>query len=146
MENREFAKTDEQFKSACSVAGIPATGAQASKWRRGYGLAFKLHQHLISNKNLLVRLESEIKQYEGELVPLKEEIGKVDTKIEERKKLDQEYEDLSVTRDQYQTLVDEIAFEVEQRQTQISRIRDPELFKLDLTRTGTKKALSHSVD
>jgi hypothetical protein len=32
--------TEAHFKAACEKAGIPPTAAQASKYRRGYGLAF----------------------------------------------------------------------------------------------------------
>lgn len=32
--------TEPHFVKACEAAGIPATAAQASKYRRGYGLAF----------------------------------------------------------------------------------------------------------
>jgi hypothetical protein len=37
--NRKFAEENEQFKAACEKAEIPPTAAQASKWRRGMGLA-----------------------------------------------------------------------------------------------------------
>jgi hypothetical protein len=37
--NRVFAETDKRFVAACRAAGIPATVRQASKYRRGYGIA-----------------------------------------------------------------------------------------------------------
>jgi predicted HicB family RNase H-like nuclease len=39
--NREFAKSDENFIKACEKAGVQPTRRQASKFRRGFGLAFK---------------------------------------------------------------------------------------------------------
>jgi hypothetical protein len=39
MSNAAYS-TEAHFKAACEKAGIPATTAQASKYRRGYGLAF----------------------------------------------------------------------------------------------------------
>ena len=41
MTNKTFAQTDGTFKEACSEAGIPNTARQASKYKRGMGLAFK---------------------------------------------------------------------------------------------------------
>ena len=41
MNNREF-MTDSNFINACDNAGIPVTKRQASKFRQGKGLAYKL--------------------------------------------------------------------------------------------------------
>jgi hypothetical protein len=41
MTNKEFAEKDEAFKEACAKVNLPATKRQASKWRRGFGLAYK---------------------------------------------------------------------------------------------------------
>ena len=41
MTNKEFAKTDPKFRAACERAGIEPTARQASKYRRGFGLAFQ---------------------------------------------------------------------------------------------------------
>ena len=41
MNNREFSQKIKTFNEACAKAGIPATKRQASKWRRGIGLARK---------------------------------------------------------------------------------------------------------
>ena len=41
MSNLEFSKTDRIFRVSCCMAGIPATARQASKWRRGMGLALQ---------------------------------------------------------------------------------------------------------
>ena len=38
--NAAFAKTDAAFREACEQAGIEPTIRQASKFRRGFGLAF----------------------------------------------------------------------------------------------------------
>jgi hypothetical protein len=37
--NAKFATKDKLFQAACSLAGIDPTPRQASKWRRGTGLA-----------------------------------------------------------------------------------------------------------
>ena len=42
--NREFAKSNSQFKAACEKAGIPATQRQASRYRRKMGKAYKSQQ------------------------------------------------------------------------------------------------------
>lgn len=41
MDNRTFAGTNQQFKDACSAAGVQPTKRQASKFRRKLGAAFK---------------------------------------------------------------------------------------------------------
>jgi len=41
MNNREFAEKDEQFKKCCELAKVKPTKRQASKFRRGKGLAYK---------------------------------------------------------------------------------------------------------
>ena len=43
MTNKEFAETDELFRKACELAGIPPTVRQASRWRsaRGKGKALQ---------------------------------------------------------------------------------------------------------
>ena len=38
--NTEFAKTNKEFKLACSRAGVEPTPRQASKFRRKRGLAY----------------------------------------------------------------------------------------------------------
>jgi len=38
--NNEFARIDFVFNMGCEAAGIPATGRQAGKYRRGVGAAF----------------------------------------------------------------------------------------------------------
>jgi hypothetical protein len=40
MLNKEFAETNQEFRSACKAAGIPPTTRQASKWRMKKGLAY----------------------------------------------------------------------------------------------------------
>jgi len=40
MTNREFAKKNRAFIKACELAEIPATGRQASKYRRERGKAY----------------------------------------------------------------------------------------------------------
>ena len=40
MTNHEFSKKDATFKKACELAEIPATGRQASKFRRKRGKAY----------------------------------------------------------------------------------------------------------
>ena len=42
MTNREFSTTSDQFQEACLEAGVKVTKRQASKFRRGTGLAFKM--------------------------------------------------------------------------------------------------------
>ena len=42
--NHNFALHNEDFKKACRTACIPPTKRQASKYRRGYGLAFSSAQ------------------------------------------------------------------------------------------------------
>ena len=39
--HKEFIKTNLVFQKACELARIPTTVRQASKYRRGFGLAFK---------------------------------------------------------------------------------------------------------
>ena len=39
--NRMFAQTDTPFRAACRAAHIEPTRRQASKFRRGEGLAFR---------------------------------------------------------------------------------------------------------
>lgn len=39
--NKEFAKEDEQFKTACERSQTDPTKRQASKWRNKKGKAFK---------------------------------------------------------------------------------------------------------
>jgi hypothetical protein len=41
MSNKEFAKTDQAFISACGKVGIDPTKRQASKWRNKKGKAYK---------------------------------------------------------------------------------------------------------
>lgn len=41
VDNRTFAGTNQQFKDACSAAGVQPTKRQASKFRRKFGAAFK---------------------------------------------------------------------------------------------------------
>jgi hypothetical protein len=41
VDNRTFAGTNQQFKDACSAAGVQPTKRQASKFRRKLGAAFK---------------------------------------------------------------------------------------------------------
>jgi len=40
MTNKEFSQRDVTFKKACELAEIPATGRQASKFRRKKGKAY----------------------------------------------------------------------------------------------------------
>ena len=40
ISNRIFSNTDQNFKNACDAAGVKPTRRQASKFRKGYGLAF----------------------------------------------------------------------------------------------------------
>ena len=42
--NAVFAASNVAFVVACKAAGIPATARQASKYRRGAGLAFSLRR------------------------------------------------------------------------------------------------------
>ena len=49
--NREFAKTDEQFKAACEKAGVQPTPRQASKYRRKMGRAYNAR----NNHNIQVK-------------------------------------------------------------------------------------------
>ena len=42
--NNQFAVTDLLFAEACKLAEIPVTSRQASKWRRGLGLAIRFKQ------------------------------------------------------------------------------------------------------
>jgi hypothetical protein len=39
--NKDFAANDSNFASACQKADVPATARQASKFRRGFGKAYK---------------------------------------------------------------------------------------------------------
>lgn len=39
LTNKEFAATNDAFKSACEAHSVKPTARQASKWRRGRGLA-----------------------------------------------------------------------------------------------------------
>ena len=41
MTNREYAKKERSFIKACELAEIPATGRQASKYRRERGKAYE---------------------------------------------------------------------------------------------------------
>lgn len=38
--NAAFAEKDSGFRDACEKAGIPPTKRQASKYRRGFGMAY----------------------------------------------------------------------------------------------------------
>jgi len=38
--NFEYSKTNIVFKKSCAIAGTPVTTRQASKYRRGLGLAY----------------------------------------------------------------------------------------------------------
>jgi uncharacterized protein YnzC (UPF0291/DUF896 family) len=40
VSNAKFAKTDQNFKDACELAGLEATSRQASKFRNKQGKAF----------------------------------------------------------------------------------------------------------
>lgn len=40
MTHNEFAAINPEFRAACDEAGIKPTAAQASKYRRGFGLAY----------------------------------------------------------------------------------------------------------
>jgi len=42
MTNKEFANSDAKFKKACEMAGIENTSKQASKYRRQFGLAYRV--------------------------------------------------------------------------------------------------------
>jgi len=44
MINREYAKTNDNFRKACGLAGIPVTSRQASKFRRRKGKAFGFNE------------------------------------------------------------------------------------------------------
>ena len=37
--NAQFAKTNLEFRTACAVANVAPSKRQASKWRRGWGIA-----------------------------------------------------------------------------------------------------------
>jgi hypothetical protein len=43
MTNVKFSENNDIFKVSCSIAGIPATRRQASKFRNNKGLAWKNH-------------------------------------------------------------------------------------------------------
>lgn len=48
LTNKEFAKTDEAFRNTCAVVGISVSTRQASKFRRGLGVAYTYmvaHRH-----------------------------------------------------------------------------------------------------
>jgi len=47
VNNREFAKTDDVFKTACDMADISTTVRQASKFRNRKGSAFKYRRKAI---------------------------------------------------------------------------------------------------
>ncbi len=64
MTNREFAGRNGVFQAACQEAGIEPTTRQASKWRRGEGLALNTH------RSLLTRLPTQIKNAEQYAHPL----------------------------------------------------------------------------
>lgn len=40
ISNSEFAETDQVFKKACELAGVPPSSRQASKYRNNRGLAY----------------------------------------------------------------------------------------------------------
>jgi hypothetical protein len=40
MSNREFAEKNQEFRTACELAGTPPTSRQASKYRNEKGKAF----------------------------------------------------------------------------------------------------------
>ena len=42
MTNTEYSKTDSSFGKACVIANVKATSRQASKFRRGKGIAWKV--------------------------------------------------------------------------------------------------------
>ena len=42
--NQEFARVNEEFKDACTKAGIAPTKRQASKWRLRKGAAWEAHR------------------------------------------------------------------------------------------------------
>ena len=46
LTNKEFALRDGAFLKACQVAGVKATGRQASKWRNDQGLAFEINRYI----------------------------------------------------------------------------------------------------
>jgi hypothetical protein len=48
MTNKQFCETDNQFRKACEVAGIPPTPRQASKWLNSKGLAYKQAHKIFS--------------------------------------------------------------------------------------------------
>jgi len=48
--NKEFAAVGDLFRKACTMAGIEPTARQASKWRRGFGLAYQTY---LNNKKAL---------------------------------------------------------------------------------------------
>jgi hypothetical protein len=41
IDNRQFADENKEFKMACDMAKIPPSKRQASKYRRGLGLAYR---------------------------------------------------------------------------------------------------------
>jgi len=49
MTNQEFAKNDEVFRTACGLVGLEPTPRQASKFRNGKGLAFRVKRQAIKN-------------------------------------------------------------------------------------------------
>ncbi len=41
LNNRDFAATNAEFRAACERAKIPPSQRQASKWRLGFGIAWR---------------------------------------------------------------------------------------------------------
>lgn len=52
MTNREFAKQNDLFKEACEMARTEPTTRQASKFKRGMGLAWKALQDTTGGKEV----------------------------------------------------------------------------------------------
>ena len=44
MSNAEYAKTNTHFLACCEKANAKPTARQASKFRNGYGEAYKIHE------------------------------------------------------------------------------------------------------
>ena len=59
--NREFAKANRKFRTACEHAGVEPSRRQAGKWRRKHGAAWNYYSIKVASKavkQLKTRLSS----------------------------------------------------------------------------------------
>jgi len=68
MTNAEFAREDENFKKCCELASVEPSRRQASRWRRGTGLALAAFQiGILTASDNLAEAKHQVSQVVGQM-------------------------------------------------------------------------------